>query len=78
MDDRGRLLGIYLKDHLAGATALRDRCRATAKANRGTDLGAFVDRFLNEIVEDRRTLLAIMGRARRAAVAAQDRCRPRR
>jgi hypothetical protein len=55
-----RLLGIYLNDHLAGATALRGRCRAARDANGGSELGAFLDELLGEIVEDRRTLLEVM------------------
>jgi hypothetical protein len=57
-----RLLGIYLNDHLAGASALRDRCRAAREANSGSDVGAFLDGLLGEIVEDRRTLLEVMAR----------------
>jgi len=54
-----RLLGIYLNDHLAGASAVRDRCEAARDANHGTDLGLFLDELLGEIVEDRRVLLEV-------------------
>jgi hypothetical protein len=55
-----RLLGIYLNDHLAGSSALRDRCRAARDANSGSDLGAFLNDLLGEIIEDRRALLEVM------------------
>ncbi len=55
-----RLLGIYLNDHLAGSSAARDRCRAARDANRGAELGSFLDELLGEIIEDRRTLLEVM------------------
>jgi hypothetical protein len=55
-----RLLSIYLKDHLAGASAGADRCRAARDANRGSEVGAFLDELLGEIIDDRRTLLDVM------------------
>jgi hypothetical protein len=55
-----RLLGIYLNDHLAGSSVIRDRCRAMIVANRGTELGAFLVGLLGEIIDDRRTLLELM------------------
>ena len=53
-------LAIYLNDHLAGATVgvnLGRRCR---RANLGTPLGRFLTELVDEIVEDRTTLLAVM------------------
>jgi len=58
--DRDRLLGIYLNDHLAGASAVRDRCRSARDANRGSEVGLFLDELLGEITEDRRVLLEVL------------------
>jgi hypothetical protein len=55
-----RLLGIYLNDHLAGASAGRDRCRSARDANGDSELGRFLDHLLGEIAEDRRTLLEVI------------------
>ena len=57
-----RLLAIYLNDHLAGATIGRERCRHARERNRGGELGAFLDRLLREIEEDRATLRRVMER----------------
>lgn len=54
------LLAIYLNDHLAGATVGRDLSRRSAASNRGTPYEPFLSRLAQEIVEDRRSLLAIM------------------
>lgn len=56
----GRLLAIYLNDHLAGATMGIELTRRSFRANRGTELGRFLEELLREIEEDRRTLEAIM------------------
>jgi len=55
-----RQLDIYLNDHLAGATVGVELSRRAAKSNRGTPVGEFLERLHHEIVEDRRTLLAVM------------------
>jgi hypothetical protein len=56
-----RLLGIYLNDHLAGATVAVELARRTARANDGTPLGSFLrDSLLPEIVDDRATLERLM------------------
>ena len=55
-----RLLGIYLNDHLAGSTVGKERCRASRDANRGNEVGAFLDGLLREIERDRETLLQVM------------------
>lgn len=55
------LLGIYLNDHLGGATGGRDLARRTAKAHRGTPAGGPLERVAAEIAEDRCALLGIMG-----------------
>ena len=54
------LLAVYLNDHLAGATVGRDLSRRSAASNRGTPYEPFLTRLAEEIVEDRRSLLAMM------------------
>jgi hypothetical protein len=54
------LLGIYLNDHLAGATGGRELARRAATNNRTSDYGPFLERLAQEISEDRESLLAIM------------------
>ncbi|MFZ1995117.1 MAG: hypothetical protein WAU75_13465 [Solirubrobacteraceae bacterium] len=54
------LLGIYLNDHLAGATVGRELSRRSAASNRGTTYEPFLRGLTQEIAEDRRSLLAIM------------------
>jgi hypothetical protein len=53
-------LGIYLNDHLAGATMARELARRAASSNRRSNYGGFLDRLAREVDEDRDTLLAIM------------------
>jgi hypothetical protein len=55
-----RQLDIYLNDHLAGATVGVELSRRAARSNRGKPVGEFLERLHDEIVEDRRTLLAVM------------------
>ncbi|MEU2439766.1 hypothetical protein ABZ595_26825 [Streptomyces rubradiris] len=55
-----RLLGIYLNDHLAGATAGTDRAARLARAARGSALGRAIGPVAAEIAEDRTALLDIM------------------
>ncbi|MFJ9284826.1 hypothetical protein ACIRPE_19000 [Kitasatospora aureofaciens] len=54
------LLGIYLNDHLAGATSGTERVRYLARATAGSPLGREIGPLAAEIAEDRKTLLAIM------------------
>ncbi|MEA2214715.1 MAG: hypothetical protein QOK19_276 [Solirubrobacteraceae bacterium] len=54
------LLGIYLNDHLAGATLARELASRSARSNRGTAYGDFLEHLRVEIEEDRGSLLAIM------------------
>jgi hypothetical protein len=54
------LLGIYLNDHLAGATAGLELARRTAGAHRGTEAGTTLTRLATEIQEDRAALQEIM------------------
>ncbi|MET8247636.1 hypothetical protein ABZV31_26415 [Streptomyces sp. NPDC005202] len=56
------LLGIYLNDHLAGATAGTDRARHLATACRGSQIGAAMAPVAAEIAEDRKALMGIMRR----------------
>jgi hypothetical protein len=55
------LLGIYLNDHLAGATLGTELIHRLAGAHRGSDDGAVLERLANEITEDRATLIEVMG-----------------
>lgn len=55
------LLGIYLNDHLAGATGGRDLAHRIAHAHHGRAAGPVLQRIATEITEDRAALLEIMG-----------------
>jgi hypothetical protein len=55
-------LGIYLNDHLAGATAGADRARHMARSYRGSALAASMGPIATEIAEDRASLLHLMRR----------------
>ncbi|MFF5439223.1 hypothetical protein [Streptomyces achromogenes] len=55
-----RLLGIYLNDHLAGATAGTDRAARLARTARGSALGRAIEPVAAGIAEDRTALLDIM------------------
>jgi hypothetical protein len=57
-----RLLGIYLNDHLAGATAGVALARRSRAGARSRDLAAALDAVAPEIAEDRMTLLEHMHR----------------
>ena len=67
---RGRLLAIYLNDHLAGATFGLELARRAARENTGSALGTFLANVLvPEISEDRdtlRRLMAVLGVPRSA------------
>jgi hypothetical protein len=54
------MLGTYLNDHLAGATAGRELARRAARNNRRSPCGPFLEQLANELDEDRRILLEIM------------------
>ncbi|MFI9615086.1 hypothetical protein ACIHCM_26015 [Streptomyces sp. NPDC052023] len=58
--DGADLLGIYLNDHLAGATAGTERARSLAGALQGSPSGPVLRTLAEEITEDRASLLAIM------------------
>jgi hypothetical protein len=67
-----KLLGIYLNDHLAGATVGRELCKRSLSSNRDSEFGDFLEHLLAEIVEDRETLLELM----RSVGAGVDRVKP--
>jgi hypothetical protein len=54
------LLGIYLNDHLAGATAGTELARRMARSHRGREDGGPLTRLATEIAQDRSALLNIM------------------
>jgi hypothetical protein len=54
------LIGIYLNDHLAGATAGTELARRAAAAAGGTPAAGDLQRFAGEVAQDRATLLQIM------------------
>jgi hypothetical protein len=60
----GRLLAIYLNDHLAGATVGVELTRRSLRSNQGTELGRFLQELLTEILEDRAELEGLMERLR--------------
>ncbi len=57
-----RLLGIYLNDHLLGATVGVELARRAARANRANEWGRFLDELVPELVQDRQALLSLCGR----------------
>ena len=59
MADR-RLLEIYLNDHLAAARAGEELARRSLANNRGSELGAFLERLVAEIAEDKGALERLM------------------
>jgi hypothetical protein len=52
----GRLLGIYLNDHLAGATVGLELARRARRNNSGSDFGRFLEGLERELEEDKRAL----------------------
>src|ERR1700761_1346288 len=55
-----RVLGIYLNDHLAGATAGTELARRVAASHQGQGEADALQRIAAEITEDRASLLQIM------------------
>ncbi|MEU6587856.1 hypothetical protein ABZ923_01225 [Streptomyces sp. NPDC046881] len=55
-----KLLGIYLNDHLAGATAGTERAAHLVRGSRGSALGRALEPVAAEIAQDRTTLIGIM------------------
>jgi hypothetical protein len=58
---RHDVLGIYLNDHLAGATAGSGLANRMARSHRGREEAEALSRLAAEIAQDRSTLLTIMG-----------------
>jgi hypothetical protein len=56
-----KLRAIYLQDHLAGATAGNELAKRAASSNPDGELGALLARLADELDEDRRALLDVMG-----------------
>src|SRR4051794_323802 len=56
-------LAIYLNDHLAGSTMGRELAKRTLGNNRGTEFEPFLERLVEEIVEDRQALIDLMDQA---------------
>jgi hypothetical protein len=54
------LLGIYLNDHLAGATGGLELFRRATSAHKGTSAGPVLARLTREVEEDRQALLDVM------------------
>ena len=54
------VLGIYLNDHLAGATAGTELARRVAGSHRDRAEGSVLERFAAEVAQDRTSLLDIM------------------
>jgi hypothetical protein len=54
------LLGVYLNDHLAGATFGAELASRIAKGHRHLDDGEVLERFVQELVEDRASLMEMM------------------
>jgi hypothetical protein len=60
---KGReLLGIYLNDHLAGSIAGHELAKRSAKSNKGTEFGPFLQELATEIEADQRSLRLVMDR----------------
>ena len=57
---RHNMLGIYLNDHLAGATAGGELAHRMARSHRGQEESGPLQRLAVEITQDRSALLAIM------------------
>ena len=55
-----KLLGIYLNDHLAGATIGVELGRRARASNKGTEYGDVLERVTREIEEDRDALRRLM------------------
>ena len=55
-----KLLGIYLNDHLGGASVGVELAKRSWLSNRGTALGAYLEQLVRELEEDRRTLRDVM------------------
>jgi hypothetical protein len=59
-DSEPDLFGIYLNDHLAGATGVVELARRTRGANQGSDIGDVLARLEAEVIKDRAALRQMM------------------
>ncbi|MDX3225384.1 hypothetical protein PV419_06625, partial [Streptomyces sp. ME19-01-6] len=57
---RQRILGIYLNDHLAGATAGAELARRLVKEHGDSACGDDLENLAKEISQDRQALLRVM------------------
>ncbi len=57
-----KLLSIYLNDHLAGSTAGVELAKRSLSNNRATPYGEFLEWLVQQITEDRRSLIGLMSR----------------
>ncbi len=60
MDDNDRLVGIYLRDHVAGSVAALELVERAARSNATNALGEFLTSLHEEIRADQETLLDVM------------------
>jgi hypothetical protein len=60
VDDHDRLVGIYLRDHLAGSVAALELVERAARSNETNELGEFLRSLHEEIRADQDTLLDVM------------------
>ena len=58
-----KYLSIYLNDHLAALTALAAVARRSARSNRGTDLGRYLEEVAEEISDANRRMADLAGDA---------------
>jgi hypothetical protein len=56
----GKLIGIYLNDHLSGSIVGIELAKRSARNNEGTPLGAFLHRLVAEIEQDKAVLERVM------------------
>lgn len=56
-----RYVSIYLNDHLAAVTALREVARRSARSNRGSALGTRLETIAEELNRSRSELIALAG-----------------
>lgn len=55
----GKYLSIYVNDHLAALTALRDVARRSARSNRGTELGTYLQHVASDVDRARTELAGV-------------------
>jgi hypothetical protein len=60
VEDHDRLVGIYLRDHLAGSVAALELVERSARSNEANELGPFLTGLHAEITADQGALLDVM------------------